>query len=244
MIVAIMVAVVAAPAIALAADPTYSVQLWPEGDPGNPDYVLLIASMQIPEDVPLPTTVRLPLPDGATVGWAGEVMGSGPENDIAREATISVSAEGTSVVFTVSESRDVQYDAVWVPLASEPDGTYYATLRWIQSEPAELVAFSVRLPPLAGSVEFDPEAVGQPQVNEVGESLHTLPSAPLAPGESHVINIRYVPGGAAAGDSSGLSRSQLLMILAGAAALLIVVAALLIRRETAYVYAAEDGPVE
>ncbi|MBA4370139.1 MAG: hypothetical protein C0418_00985 [Coriobacteriaceae bacterium] len=179
------------------AAPRYEVQIWPEGDPSRPNHVLLIASVDLGPSVKLPAKVRIPVPAGAEVSWAGEITGGSAENDIPRAYEITRVAGGRVLVMTLETTGNAQYDAWWAPLVFDGQ-TAAAKLEWVQTEPATEVGFTVRTPPGAGSVRIDPAPVGQPVQNAIGERLYTLPSQPMEPGDKLSLSLSFVPGGGAA----------------------------------------------
>lgn len=216
--------------------PVYDVQIWPDADPAEPGMVVLIAGVRLPTATPLPAKVRIPLPEGAEVTWAGEILGPDPSGDISREITMVAGTGGPSVEFTVSRSRDAQVESLWVPVSAEGD-RLSASVRWVQTEPADAVHFSVRMPPGAAQVRIEPPPPRAPEQNLQGERLYTLASKPLKPGEAHTIALSYVPD--AAGDArtaaGGPSREVLVAVLGGAVVLLVLLIAVVLRRERARV---------
>jgi len=210
------------------------IQLWPS----EADGVNLVVSAEVPADVELPATVRMPLPEGATLGWVGEVFGGDVSKDIQRQYTLEDGEGGTVVVLTVSESRVVQYEAHMVPL-SQAGERYTATLRWVQSAPSAAQAWAVKMVPATGDVQTDPAFAGAPQVNAVGERLYTLPQTQLAVGSPHTLTVSFVrgetsatPTPSAANDGARTVLIVLFSLLAIAVVALAVVAARARRRRT------------
>jgi len=113
LIAASLIAVLALPAVALAATPPAiwiggTVSLADIGGGKEPTYVVRLA---LKEDVKLPASVSVPVPVGSSLIWAGEVMGQDTSNDIsATDARIVTSGETAAVVFTVTRSRVVQVE--------------------------------------------------------------------------------------------------------------------------------------
>lgn len=220
--------------LASAADesPVYDVQIWFGADPSAPDRVVLIAGVELPAGTPLPAKVRVPLPEGAEVTWAGEILGSDVSADIPRETTVVAGTGGAAVELTLERSRNAQVESLWMPVTAR-DGRLSASLRWVQTEPADSVEFSVRMPPGAAQVEIEPPPPGAPQENPGGERLYTLASKPLKPGEAHVIVVSYAQGadGSQAAPGGPLSRDTLVAVLGGVVLLLAVMAGVILRRE-------------
>jgi hypothetical protein len=203
----------------------YEVQIWPEGDPARS---VLIVGIRLPEDTPLPATVRLPVPDGATLTWAGEILGGDLDDDIPRAVEYVDVEGGQSVEFTLEETVAAQYDADYLPLQVR-NGDYSLEVDWVQTEPAESVNFAARLPATVTDIEIDPTPVGSPQVNQTGEQLYSLSPIELAPGDSQVVEIRYSRPELGGGGSSG---GGIIPWLIGAFALAVIalIAALVISR--------------
>ncbi len=215
-------AAVLAPSVAIAqpvslAGTVMEVQLWPGGEPG---YTLFIVTGHIPEDVDLPVTVRLPLPEGSRVIWSGEILGGPVAEDPERESAAVDVPGGRALEITVESTRTVQYEAVGPPLAIV-DGLTTTVFDWVQSVPAGEVSFSVRLPPTAEEVRLDPEAPGPPRVNEAGEKLYTLWPVTLAEGQEFTVTAAY--GRAGAGTDGSPARPGVLPVLLGLLGVALVV---------------------
>lgn len=205
-------------------DVTLDVQLLPEAEPGTS---VLIVGVQLSEDTSLPATVRLPLPAGARVFWAGEVTGGSPEDDLLREFTIVEGVGGQAVEFTAEETRSVQYDATYGVMNISGDDIT-TLLEWIQSVPTGEVLFGVRIPPHNTDVRIKPDAPGSPQVNAAGESLYTLKPVRLKPGSEFKVSVAYRRAGITASPDPGMT---LLPILAGALVVAIVALVFAIRSQ-------------
>ncbi len=168
-------------------DSVYEVQLWPEGDPG---LAFILVSITIPEDTPLPATVRLPFPDEAQISWAGEVRGSDVYEDIPRPADAVEGVGGTSLEITLEETYTAQYDAVYRAMDVD-GGRFSVTLDWVQTEPAREVSFAVKVPPAVEDITIDPDPPGSPEESLLGEKLFTLKPMELSPGDSAHISVSY-----------------------------------------------------
>lgn len=219
-------------ASAATAAPVYDVQLWVGADETSPDTVVLIAGVQLSKDATLPVKVRVPLPDGVQITWAGEIMGTDPAGDVQRETTIVAGTGGRAVELTLSRSRDAQIEGLWMPLQARAGGSLGATAKWVQTVPADRVEFSVRLPAGAGAVVIDPMPPGAPQENDIGERLFTLAAKPLKPGETHEIDFSFVPGGQVPAQAQGWDSTPVIVgALAILAAILALSVVVLVRRE-------------
>ncbi|TLM78814.1 MAG: hypothetical protein FDZ70_03790 [Actinobacteria bacterium] len=241
---ALLAAALSVPSLALAATPpVYQVQAWFGGASENPDRVLLVASVLVPTSTPLPAKVRVPVPEGATVLWSGEILGATGESDIPREGTMTAGTGGRAYEFTLEQSREGQLECLWSNIEPRKGGAVGASLKWVQTVPADLVGFSVRTPAGAGTIRTDPQSNDAPNENADGERIYTLPNQGLAPGESAVVDVSYVPGGASDGIGGGALDTRTLIIgLAVAAVAVAAVLAVMIRREG--MAAAAGGPAD
>lgn len=218
-LVVLMLSLAAAPALAAPVDTStsrFEVQFWPEGDPASS---VLIVSVTLPEDTELPATVRLPLPAGATVTWAGEIIGGAIENDILRPHQFVEGVGGQSVELTLEQTLTAQYDASYLPVDVD-GGDYAIALDWVQSEPSDTTDFSVRLPGTVADIEIAPTPVGSPQVNPGGERLYSLSPIPLELGDTQVLSIDYARPELGGGTPDG---NTILPWLLGALAVAVVV---------------------
>lgn len=217
------------PTAALAAEaekPQMEVQVWAGAEPGQ---VLVIVSTTVPPDVKLPAVVRLPLVKGMSVTWAGEIAPAGQADDIQREPVTKEGTGGSYVEFRAEKYRDVQVELSGLALTS--DGARFSTsVDYVQTTPAGLTGFSVRLPSGASEAQVSPTPVGQPARNESGDILYTLPSAQLKPGDKNTITFSYGLGGAGqpgstteGGASTGSVIGVLLLGLAIAVVVLVMV---------------------
>lgn len=214
-----LVFVVALPTQALAApvkldDTAIFVQFWPEGETSTN---VVIVGAELDSKVPLPATVQLPLPDGATVFWAGEVIGPDASSDIQRDFKLVDGVGGKLVEFTAETTRAVQFDATIGAVEIKGDDIL-TELNWTQSAPSKSVSFAVRVPAAVEDVRITPEAPGEPQMNSVGETLYTLADQVLEPGEESKVEVAYKR----AGTATTSEEPQILPILLG----LLVVAVL------------------
>jgi hypothetical protein len=166
---------------------TIEVQLWPEGEEGAS---VLIVGVRLPEDTPLPATVRLPLPPDAELSWVGEVVGSGIDSDLPREFELVEGTGGTSIEFTLESTYTAQYDSIYRAMDVD-NGSFSVSLDWIQTEPVGEVSFAIQIPTSVSDVEISPDPPGVPQANLMGETLYTLAPVSLAPGESTRVTVDY-----------------------------------------------------
>ena len=206
-----------------------AVQFWPEGEPTS---TVIIVTLELPDDTPLPATVRLPVPAGTTITWAGEIMGGSIENDLPRPFQLVEGTGGQSVEFTLEQTRTAQYDATYVPVVAE-NGQYDARLDWTQTEPTEDVQFNVRMPGTVTDIVIEPAPAGEPDANAFGERLYKLSPITIAPGENAAVTVAYARP--ELGDSGGSTFDErlpwLLGILGVAVVALLIAAVMSARRQ-------------
>jgi hypothetical protein len=201
-------------------------QLWIEGRPGG---AIAIVSVTLPAETPLPATVRIPVPSGMTVDWAGEIAGDDPANDIERPYTIKQGDGGSYAEFEVSSTREAQIDAAGTTLqGTGPD--FSAQFELVQSVSTSGTGVSVRMPAGVSNVRISPVPDAAPQANETGEALYALKTPSLSEGERLAVSVSYSKGAApAAGGSGGSGQPDglisFLVVLLGAAVVLLVVVA-------------------
>ncbi len=209
LVVALMMAF--APSLAYAGVSEYQVQFAPIGLSGRMD---IIVNVVLSPDTPLPATVRVPLPKGATILWSGEILGGDPGDDPAHEATLTASGGAQYAEFTLEKVRVAQVEAELTQATTTGDQVE-ATLDWINTTDVGTYTFSVRLEPNVGDVKLSPTAEGSPQVNSDGESLYVLAPVRLEKDGKFTIDVTYRRGVAASG--GGLSP-----LLLGALGLLVI----------------------
>lgn len=215
------ITMLAVPATAFAGVSEYQVQFAPVGINGSMD---VIVNVLLSPETKLPAKVRIPMPAGATLVWAGEILDGPPEDDPARETTITQSGGAQIVEFTMEEVRVAQIEAIMAPAAVSGDNVS-ALLDWVNSTEAGTYTFSVRLAPNVSEVEISPKPVGTPQMNEEGETLYVLEPIRLEEGGKFPIEVAYRNG--VAGSSSAISPVLLvaivLLVIAVAALVVVVV---------------------
>ena len=215
------ITMLAVPATAFAGVSEYQVQFAPVGINGSMD---VIVNVLLSPETKLPAKVRIPMPAGATLVWAGEILDGPPEDDPARETTITQSGGAQIVEFTMEEVRVAQIEAIMAPAAVSGDNVS-ALLDWVNSTEAGTYTFSVRLAPNVSEVEISPKPVGTPQMNEEGETLYVLEPVRLEEGGKFPIEVAYRNG--VASSSSAISPVLLvaivLLVIAVAALVVVVV---------------------
>jgi hypothetical protein len=184
-----------APAAATAALPLatgeFEMQLWP-----STTSALMLVSLRLPETTQLPARVRMPLPEGATVTWSGEILGTNAAADVKRPYTIITGNGGRAIEFVAQTSRDLQYEAD-LPAPTVAGSRVMTTLTWVQTADALGVDPAVKTPAGATSVQIKPAPATQPRTNTAGEALYTLPQQHPALGSAFSVEVTFVQGAAA-----------------------------------------------
>ena len=208
---------------------TIDVQWWMEAEPGK---AIAIVSTTIAPSVSLPVRVRLPIPPGMSVDWAGEVSGADATQDIQRQFSVGQGDGAQYAEFEVSTYRAAQIDLSGIPLTADGNGVT-ASLEFVQSVPSEETAFTVRLPAGATDAKIEPAPQGSPSTNQDGETLYTLPVAQPKLGESSLTQVSYrTPSGTPAPASPAAQRSsQLIAVLVALAVAALAVLAVVVRRQ-------------
>lgn len=197
---------------------TLTVHIWPGAEAGK---IGVLVQAVIPDTVALPVRVRIPVPEGYTVNWAGEITPNVGE-DLTRAYTTVDTDKGSYIEIVATESRTVQADYIGSAL-SVNNGKVSAQLSWEQSVPAQYVTFDVRVPANASMVKIDPAPADDPEKNpETGEWLYSLESKALAAGEAQPISIAYSTS-AGSGFSLDFSNPITIVLLVLVVALVVAV---------------------
>lgn len=198
---------------------TVQVQVWPEIDQNT----LVIVGAVLPTDTPLPATVELPLPLGASVQWAGEIEGTSTDLDIQRAHEIVPANGGSAVRFTIEQHRSFQYEAFLSPSTVNGDQRD-VTLDWVHTVPSLDLSVAWRFPAGVTVVSLDPDAPGQPVSNAAGETLYTLVSVQPQPGDTLAFKASYRVPGSATEQGGGVGPLQIVIGLLVVAATALVIA--------------------
>lgn len=207
------------------------VQVWPEAEPGA---TAVIVGLTLPPSTKLPVTVRIPFPEGMKIQWAGELSSDGSgAGDTRKPITIKQGEGGPYAEFEFSNSTSGQLEALGATPTVSANRTQ-VNIEFVQSAPASLTAFSVRLPAGVSDVKISPSPAGAPATNPAGESLYTLPSKQLKTGGSAVVKVDYstLPAETPFDTGGGSSSSGLVIgVLAALIAAALVVLVVAMRRQ-------------
>ena len=192
--------------------------------------LIIVTAITVPASTPLPATVRIPVPQGATVQWAGEILGGELSADPARPYKIVKSPVGGQYAeFSLEQTRSAQVDADMTTVTVN-GASVAAAFEWIQATASPSTSFSLRVPAGASDVKFTPGPLGEPDTNADGERLYSGTGFKLDPGQTQPVALSYttgVPGPAAS--SSGSIDS---LVFALVAALCVAIAVLAGRGRT------------
>jgi hypothetical protein len=201
----------------------FGVQIGPDETQG---VLVLIVGVTLDVSVKLPARVRIPVPPGSQVAWAGEVLGNNPSGDKPRDYTLGGGDGGAQYAeFTLTESHQAQIDAIATPL-TKSGGVLAGAATYVQSVPSTSTAFAVRMPVGAKDVKIEPAPLGVPDFNDAGESLYTLGEKSLATGSKLAVTVKYSKVDTQS--ASGTTSPMLLPFLVVALALVLVILAIVL----------------
>jgi hypothetical protein len=163
------------------------VHLWPGVSKGE---TLVVVGVTLPEKVKLPATVRIPIIPGSELGWAGEVASTTAEADVRVEPRVVKGVGGDYAEFEVKTFHRAQIELSGLAYASK--GTKVSgEVEFVQTAPADVTAFALRVPATASKLKIDPQPRGEPRKNSAGESLYTLPSKELKLGQKVKVTFSF-----------------------------------------------------
>lgn len=233
-LIAVLVALsVLTPAFALGATTkapeaggSIDLQAWAESG-----QLIIVTAVALPDSVKLPATVRIPVPEGATVQWAGEVFGGDLSADIERPYKMIKSPVGGQYAeFTLEQTRTAQVDSDMAAVTEDGAGMS-ASFEWVQSVASPGTSFSVRVPARATAVKVVPAPAGAPDTNAAGEHLYSGDEIKLEPGQKQTVSFNYSTAAAGQGDAPASSLNSLVTILAIALAVAILILVVLVVRQ-------------
>lgn len=213
------------------------IQVGPAEDANS---TVVLVDLVLPKSVKLPARVRLPIPPGANVMWAGEILGGSASADPERSFTTAQGRGAQYAEFTISQSHQAQIDTRGLPRAIN-GATVSTAIEFVQSVPSSSTSFSVRTPPGATDIQISPPTHGTPDTNAAGEHLYLMATRALALGDKVPVTVSYRTGG-----SAGSSANQTMLVLVVVVALIAVVIALVVvqRARSAASAAADAGEAQ
>ena len=234
LVVAVLAAALVAPGAAYAvpsssATPTaplvtgdIGIQVSPAEDANS---TVVLVDLVLNAGVKLPARVRLPIPPGASVSWAGEILGGSAAADVERPFTTGEGIGGKYAELTLTQSHQAQIDTGGLPRTR--NGTAVSTtIEYVQSVPSTSTSFSVRTPPGASDIKITPPTQGAPDSDATGEHLYLMAARALSLGDKVSVSVSYKTPGTA-----GSSANQtMLIIVVGVALLAVVIALVFVQR--------------
>ena len=220
--------VVAVPAVAHARVIEYQIQLSPAGGPTG---ALAVVSVVLDSADALPQTVKVPVPHGATLLWAGEILGGDPADDPVRETTVEQVGDMDVYTMTLEQVYVGQLEIALAPARIEGD-RLSSTMTWTNPGDEVQLSASVVAEPGASDIEFTPPRAGDVQTNEAGETLHPLERRRVATGESYVIEASWTRGSASAPIASDNDSGMLPYLIGAFVAAVLLLVAVMVRERT------------
>jgi hypothetical protein len=190
--------------------------------------LVIVTAIAVPESTKLPATVRIPVPDGAAVQWAGEILGGDLSADPARPYKIVKSpAGGQYAEFTLEQTRSAQVDSQSSTVTVDGAKTS-AAFEWVQSN--------------ASGVKITPEPSGAPDTNSNGERLYSGGQMTLTPGQTQNVAFSYstVVAGPSTASTDPVRSLVIVLIIALVAA--VAALAVAVARQRKGAVPAQPGP--
>lgn len=160
-----------------------TVALWPEFD--RPE-TLVIFRVTLPAEVPLPTTVRIPIPDDAAALTA--VAYRDPADGLVNATYEREEGATADVVVVETASREIQVE-YYDPLTIDGDGRTVA-FTWPGGLPTGAFAFEVQQPIASDSFELIPPATSS-STDSLGLTYHQVDLGPLSGDEQPSVQATY-----------------------------------------------------
>jgi hypothetical protein len=198
----------------------------------EPGGAVVIVTGQLPESTSLPAEVKLAVPEGARLQWAGEILGGPPENDPKASTRSTVEASMTVYSLRLAKSRIGQIEAV-LPTAVAYDGSRYAVaLAWTAPEDIPEVNVMVRVP--QGSQIVTPMDGARMVTGDSGYSYYERSSSGVKSGQNLGIAMAYTLAGQPlqTGAAAGGSDAALIVVLIGLGALALFAVFFVVSRKT------------
>jgi len=162
------------------------ISLWPEY---NNNQVFFMQQVTIPNDTPLPATVRFAFPSGTQMQWTGEILGADPSKDKQATPTVTPKDGYDEVSITLTKSRIGQAEAIWDGLKIEGQNRSIA-LKYVQRYGAAETVFEFLEPSQSSDVVMLPKPTGSKKSPEGFNYYQTAPkNVPV--GQAVEFNITY-----------------------------------------------------
>ena len=200
----------------------YQLQYSPAGDSAG---ALMIVSALVDPQVTLPVTITIPVPKGATLLWAGEILGGDPAADPVRDTTMAAEGDMDVYTLTLEQAYTAQLE-IQLPPAKADSRSLEASVAWTNPGDEVMVTGSVVAEPGATGVKTTPKIVGDVRTNGVGESLYPVEGRRVPTGDVFEIEVSWKRGGEAAAKAAADSPLLPVLLMALVAAVLALVAVL------------------
>jgi len=166
----------------------------------------LIVAATLPEGTALPAQVSLPIPPGAQIQWAGEVLGGPLENDPSVEYETVDTATGTLVTFTLTKALTGQVEMTPPQgfVTTNPPG---AALTWTPAAPVGAVRLGVLMPAGSTVTSATPGAAAAPGEGVLAYAREVANAPAGTPLE---LAVQYTPPAAGAPVQGGTQSSSAL----------------------------------
>lgn len=205
------------PAMALAAPGVPVERIDIQVDPTDSAGALYIVTATLPAGTPLPATIRLAMPQGSTIGWAGEVLGGPLENDPTLTPVIEHGENGYDIVsLTLTKALRGQLELTTPGLLVQNGENRTLRAAYAPVDAAGTVSIAALVP--AGGVI---ETATPGAMRSVGPANGTILSLETsgAAGSEVVLDIRYTQSAAPATATTSGSNTTVLLVLAFVAAI-------------------------
>ncbi|HEY3374387.1 MAG TPA: hypothetical protein VGK02_04910 [Candidatus Aquicultor sp.] len=163
----------------------FYLRAWPEYQTGQ---VSLLETVVYPQTTPLPIEVKIAMPEGATVNWAGEMLGQ-VSQDIQAQPTVVHKGTYDEVTFALTKSRTGQVETTWSALQINGNDRALNFI-WTQQYPANQTIFEFREPSQASDIKMMPPAA---TVNTSSDGSKFYETAPinLPVGKTQTYRVTY-----------------------------------------------------
>jgi hypothetical protein len=188
------------------------------------DGALMIVSALVDPQESLPASVTVPVPAGAQVLWAGEILGGDPAADPARTVTVERVGDMDLYTLTLEQTYTAQLE-IRLPKPDVSSSRVKAAVTWTNPGDEVLLNAAIVVEAAAKDVKTKPAVAGEIQTNSAGESLYPLTGKRLAKGESYDIEVQWKRGSAT---TTGGTSSALPLLLGALIAAVVALTSVLV----------------
>jgi len=202
--VALALLVIAVPATAMAAsNPWQSADLTLVGSKtGSP---VLLISGRLPSGTALPAKVTLAIPPGATIGWAGEILGGDPSKDPSVKYIVTKGKDYDLISFTLGQARVGQVE-VDVPNAYSSRGAVsQAAFSWKAPYDIPVANLQIQLPAGATVTSGTP---GGKKISGGSGDLYQRVAKGVSKGSRLTLTVAYTGGTTGTGAAPSPAQPQ------------------------------------